>query len=366
MAPVRRRLVLAAIGLAAAAAAWPGTASAAVHLHRILHGLASPVYLTEPPGDSRLFVVEKCGVIRIDRGGRLLRRPFLNITPIVSCTSEEGLLSMAFDPDYRHNGHFYVDFVNRNGDTRVARYRVEPNHPNLADPASKVILVKVNQPPFANHKGGQLQFGPDGRLYISLGDGGSEGDPNLRGQSRGPLSTILRLNVAKPGATPRMYAYGLRNPWRFSFDRSTGDMWIGDVGQDSWEEIDHLRAGAPPGTNFGWSYYEGTHVYKTQPINRSQLRFPVIEYPHATATGPSNCAVTGGYVYRGRILKGLRGEYVYGDYCSGRIWKRAATGGRPVPMHISFDVPGISSFGQGAAGGLYVLSLNGSVYQLVP
>ena len=360
---------MAAVAVATASVfVWAGTptASAAVRLQRVLHGLATPVYLTSPPGDTRLFIVDKCGVIRIDRAGRLLKRPFLNITPLVSCADEEGLLSMAFDPGYRHNGLFYVDFNNRDGNTRVARYRVERRHPNIANPASKAILVKVHQPPFTNHKGGQLQFGPDGRLYISLGDGGSEGDPNDEGQSGGPLSSILRLNVHKAGATPIVYAYGLRNPWRFSFDRLTGDMWIGDVGQDKWEEIDHLKAGAPPGTNFGWSYYEGDHVYKVQTINRTHLKFPAIEYPHAVASGPANCAVMGGYVYRGTVLTKLRGYYLYADNCSGRIWKRRATGGRPVQMKISFKVSSIDAFGEGTKGGLYVISTDGSIYKLVP
>src|SRR6478672_5286920 len=350
----RRLTVVAAIRAAASAlgcASSSSNAAGAVRLQRILHGLSQPVYLTSPPGDTRLFVVEKCGVIRIDRAGTLLRRPFLNITANVSCTSEEGLLSMAFDPNYRRNGFFYVDFSNKNGDTRVARYRVERLHPNTANPASKVIIAKVNQPPFSNHKGGQLQFGPDGKLYIGLGDGGSEGDPNNQGQSGGPLSAILRLNVGVPGARARTYAYGLRNPWRFSFDRTTGDMWIGDVGQDTWEEIDHLKAGTPAGTNFGWSYYEGNSVFKVQSINRTHLKFPAIVYPHATSSGPGNCAVMGGYVYRGKILTRLRGEYLYADNCSGRIWKRRASGGRPVLMHISFQVSNIDAFGEGSAGG---------------
>ncbi len=365
---MRRRLGILVVLLAAASllvlAATP-TASAAVRLQRVLHGLSSPVYLTSPPGDTRLFVVEKCGVIRIDRGGRLLRRSFLNITRNVSCVSEEGLLSMAFDPDYKHNRFFYVDFSNADGNTRVARYTTERLHPNIANPSSKVILVKVHQP-FDNHKGGQLQFGPDGKLYISLGDGGSEDDPNLEGQSGGPLSTIMRLNVRLPGARPRVYAYGLRNPWRFSFDRATGDMWIGDVGQDSWEEIDHLKAGTPAGTNFGWSYYEGNSVFKAQAINRSHLKFPAVVYPHSTSSGPGNCAVMGGYVYRGTIITQLRGQYIYADNCSGRIWKRRAAGGRPVLMHISFQVPNIDAFGEGTAGGLYVISLDGSIYKLQP
>ena len=340
------------------------SASAAVRLHRILHGLSSPVSLTSPPGDSRLFVVEKCGQIRVDRAGRLLKRPFLNLSGIVSCASEEGLLSMAFDPHYRQNGYLYVDYSNRDGNTRVARFQVERRHPNIANPFTRKILVKVHQP-FSNHKGGQLQFGPDGKLYIGLGDGGSEGDPNDEGQSGGPLASILRLDVSVPGATPRVYAYGLRNPWRFSFDRTTGDLWIGDVGQDRWEEIDHLKAGAPAGTNFGWSYYEGNSVYKVQTIDRTHLKSPAVVYPHS-ASGPDNCAVIGGYVYRGKPIPRLRGYYLYGDFCSGRIWKRRATGGRPVLMHISFQVSNLSAFGQGAGGGLYVLSLNGSVYRLVP
>jgi glucose/arabinose dehydrogenase len=366
---VRRRLGITVVALAAASVfVWAGTstASAAVRLQRILHGLSSPVFLTSPPGDSRLFVVEKCGAIRIDRAGSLLRRPFLNLSSIVSCSGEEGLLSMAFDPHYGQNRFFYVDYSNRNGDTRVARFQVERLHPNIANPATRKILVKVNQPSFSNHKGGQLQFGPDGKLYIGLGDGGSEGDPNDRGQSGGPLSSILRLNVTVPGATTRVYAYGLRNPWRFSFDRTTGDLWIGDVGQDRWEEIDHEKAGAPAGTNFGWSYYEGNSVFKVQPINRTHLKFPAIVYPHSTSSGPSNCAVMGGYVYRGKPIPRLRGYYLYADNCSGRIWKRRVTGGRPALMHISFQVPSIVSFGEGSAGGLYIVSLNGSVYRLIP
>jgi glucose/arabinose dehydrogenase len=365
---MRVRLALVAAVAAAASvlilAAVP-SASAAVRVQRVMSGLSSPVYVTSPPGDPRLFIVEKCGVVRIDKGGHLLRLAFLNISRLVSCSGEEGLLSIAFDPDFRHNRLFYVDYNNRNGDTRVARFRVMRLHPNRANPNTRAIVVKVNQPSFSNHKGGQLQFGPDGKLYISLGDGGSEGDPNNEGQSGGPLSSILRLNVSRPGATFRVYAYGLRNPWRFSFDRLTGDMWIGDVGQDTTEEIDHLKAGTLAGTNFGWSFYEGTHVFKTQPINRSHLKFPVVQYSHSVSSGPSNCAVMGGYVYRGTAIPRLRGQYLYADNCSGRVWRRSVHGGAPVLMRISFKVPSIVSFGQGSRGGIYLVSLNGSIYRIV-
>ncbi len=353
------------IACSAACALLLGTtrAGAAVHLQRVARGLY-PLYLTAPSGDPRLFIVQQTGQIRVIRGGHLTARPFLNIASRVSCCGEQGLLSMAFDPDYRRTGRFYVDFTNRSGDTRVAQYRVLAGHPNRANPFSKRILLKAHQP-FSNHNGGQLQFGPDGLLYVSLGDGGSEGDPNLVGQKKtGPLSKILRLNVNKRRPAPGVYAYGLRNPWRFSFDRATGGLWIGDVGQDHWEEVDHLRHGAAAGVNFGWSYYEGRHVFKPQPIDRSRLRFPVKEYAHSVG-GPDNCSVTGGYVYRGHAIPKLRGRYLYADFCSGRIWKLPVAGGHSRLMPISFRVGQISSFGQGSAGELYVVSLAGSVYKIV-
>jgi glucose/arabinose dehydrogenase len=345
-------------------AAGTARAEASVRLLRIAHGLSSPLYLTAPRGDPRLFIVQQTGQIRVYRGGRVRSRPFLDISGHVSCCGEQGLLSMAFDPNYRRTGRFYVDYTNRRGDSRVAQFRVLARHPNRANPFSKRVLLKVHQP-FSNHNGGQLQFGPDGLLYVSFGDGGSEGDPNLIGQKkRGALSKILRLNVNKAHPSPAVYAYGLRNPWRFSFDRKTGGLWIGDVGQDRWEEVDHLKHGAAPGANFGWSYYEGTHVFKTQRIDRSHLRFPVKQYAHSVG-GPDNCSVTGGYVYRGHDIPRLRGHYLYADFCSGRIWKLPVTGGRARLMPISFRAAQISSFGQGSRGELYVVSLAGSVYKIV-
>ena len=247
--------------------------------------------------------MQKNGYVRIRQNGTVRSRPFLDIHRLVSTGSEQGLLSMAFDPDYATNGRFYVDYTNTGGDTRVVRYRVKAGSPNVADPASRKVLLKVHQP-FANHNGGQLQFGPDGKLYVGLGDGGSEGDPNLVGQSlKTRLAKILRLNLAVSPIKVRTYAYGLRNPWRFSFDSKTGNLWIGDVGQNNWEEIDFLKAGTTAGTNFGWSYYEGDHVYKTQPIDRSRLKFPATEYSHSLGS-----AVIGGYVYRGSADPGAAGR----------------------------------------------------------
>jgi glucose/arabinose dehydrogenase len=208
-----------------------------------------------------------------------------------------------------------------------------------------------------------IAFGRDGYLYYGLGDGGSEGDPNLVGQRKtGYLSKILRINVSGATLKISIYAYGLRNPWRFSFDRLSGGLWIGDVGQDRYEEIDHLAYRTPAGVNFGWSYYEGDHVYKPQPIDRSRLMFPMTEYPHNPG---GNCAVTGGYVYRGPDFPWLYGWYVYGDFCSGRIWKKSGPTGRPQPMAISGKVKQIASFGEGARGGLFLVSLSGSVYRFV-
>jgi glucose/arabinose dehydrogenase len=206
-----------------------------------------------------------------------------------------------------------------------------------------------------------LQFGPDGRMYIGVGDGGSEGDPHNYGQNvRVLYAKLLTINVRATRPRAAIYAYGLRNPWRFSFNRTTGDLWIGDVGQNEWEEIDYLKKGTPAGTNFGWSYYEGNHVHKRQPINRSRLVFPVFEYSHALGV-----AVVGGYVYRGAAIPRLRGYYVFADYISGRTWAKAGLAGRTRPISLGTNVAPISSFGEGAAGNLYIVSLAGAVYKIV-
>ena len=337
-----------------------------VKLRLIARNLSQPLGVTAPPGDThRLFVVEKTGAIRVIElpGHTLLPTPFLNIHGLVSSGSEQGLLSLAFDPGYATNGHFYVYYTDPAGNIRVVRYTVSGGDPNVADPASAKVLWKVAHHVHANHNGGQLAFGPDGRLYIGVGDGGGGGDPNRNGQSvKVPYAKIWRLDVATPGAKPALYAYGLRNPWRFSFDRKTGNLWIGDVGQNKWEEIDYLKAGARPGANFGWSYYEGDHLYKRQHIVRTHLAFPVTEYSHRVG-----CAVIGGYVYRGSAIPGLRGYYLFADYCSGRVWFMAGPHRIPhILTGISRKLTNITSFGQDASGELYLSSLNGGkVYLLV-
>ncbi len=353
-----------------AAAATPAARAAAMTaraanpptlaLRRLPGSFDQPVYLTSPPADPHMLViVEKAGTVRVIRNGKLLARPFLDLRGSVSGNTEQGLLSLAFDPQYATNGFFYVDYTDLHGYIRIVRYRVSAN-PDVADPASATVLLSIYHP-HTNHNGGQLQFGLDGLLYIGVGDGGQEGDPNDYGQNLHVLfGKILTLNVRAAHPKPVIYAYGLRNPWRFSFDKLTGALWIGDVGQDRWEEIDYLKRGTLPGTNFGWSYYEGDHIYKPQPIDRSRLVFPVFEYSHAVG-----CAVIGGYVYRGSAIPALRGWYLFGDYCSGRVWMKQGPHGAVRIASISGRVRSISSFGQDAASNLYIVSLSGSVYEIV-
>jgi glucose/arabinose dehydrogenase len=361
---LRRLALVCAVAISATWATASPAGAVTGRLQRILTGLDQPLYLTAPPGDThRLFIVEKGGRIVIDDSGHLRSTAFLNISKLVSTGGEQGLLGLAFDPAYATTGRFFISYTNRDGNSRIAQYRVLPNHPNLANPYSRRILVAFHQP-YSNHNGGDIAFGPGGNLFMGFGDGGSEGDPHLYGQRRtGFLSKILRMHVNVPHPHPSMYAYGLRNPGRFSFDSVTGGLWIGDVGQNSWEEIDHIGRRTAAGVNLGWSYYEGDHVFKRQPINRRRLAFPVAEYPHNAS--PANCAVTGGYVYHGRDVPTLDGYYIFADFCSGRMWRLRPPHGRPVEMSASRQVTQISSFGEGNAGGLYVISLSGSIYKLV-
>jgi glucose/arabinose dehydrogenase len=350
-------------------ASVPGASRAAasppaVSLQKLAPAFDQPLYVTAPPGDTaRLFVVEKTGTIRIVKDGALLPQPFLDISGQVSRGGEQGLLSMAFHPRYASNGRFYVNFTNPAGDTRVVRYRVSAGDPDRADTSSARVILRVGQP-YDNHNGGQLQFGPDGRLYVGMGDGGSSGDPQKRAQDpRSRLGKMLRINLAVSPVKVGIYARGLRNPWRFSFDRRTGALWIGDVGQNAWEEIDYLRPGRPAGANLGWNGYEGTHVYNATVaarLKKSSLTWPVAQYGHSVGY-----SVTGGYVYRGAALPQLRGFYIFADL-SGRVWAKRG------PDAKRFALPGadgrlrqIASFGEDASGELYIVSLGGSVHRIV-
>jgi glucose/arabinose dehydrogenase len=362
-----RRLGVLALVLAAA---LPGAASghreqAQPNLSLFASGLDSPVYAGAPRGQSgRLYVVEKPGVIRMFVDGRLRTQPFLNIRRLVgSSGSEQGLLSVAFHPRYARNHRFYVDYTDVNGDTRVVEYR---SNGSVALPSTARRLLFVRQP-YANHNGGQLQFGPDGRLYVGMGDGGSGGDPGNRAQNLGArLGKLLRLNVDKRRARWQVVAYGLRNPWRFSWDRATRDFYIGDVGQNHAEEVD-VRTPAQQRvlTNYGWRVWEGrSHYTSGQKVNpRGRLVFPVAVYSHASG----NCSVTGGYVYRGKAVPEARGRYFYGDYCTGTIWSlRAVRAKLRDNRRESIRVPSLSSFGEDAAGELYATSLAGRIYRLTP
>ena len=338
----------------------------AVRLQKRPQTFSQPVYLTSPPGDtSRLFVVEKTGKIVIVKNGARLATPFLDITSKVSTGGEQGLLSMAFDPSYATNGRFYVDYTNAAGDTRVVRYRTSVADPNVAVASSAKVLLRVAQP-YTNHNGGQLQFSPGGRLFVGMGDGGSGGDPQHHAQDpRSRLGKLLSLDVTVSPVKVKLYAKGLRNPWRFSFDAKTGALWIGDVGQDQWEEVDYLRPNRPAGANLGWSAYEGTHVYNSAiaaTVRKSSLTWPVTQYSHSVGD-----AVTGGYVYRGTAIPRLRGFYVFADFASGRVWAMKGPGGaRSTLSGADGNVSQISSFGQDASGELYIVSLAGSVSKIVP
>jgi glucose/arabinose dehydrogenase len=330
--------------------------------------LQRPVNL-QADGSGRLFVIEKPGRIRIIENNQLLETPFLVITDRVgSNCNEQGLLGLAFHPRYQENGRFFVNYTDTSGgDTVIARFQVSSD-PNVADPNSEVQLLGIDQP-FPNHNGGVLAFGPDGYLYAGLGDGGSQGDPNGNAQNTSVLlGKILRIDVdsAEPYAIPsdnpfgnEVWAYGFRNPWRFSFDRTTGDLYIGDVGQNQWEEIDFLPAGSPGGANFGWDHREGAHDYEGG--GPEGMIDPVAEYSHPEG----GCSVTGSYVYRGSMPE-WQGIYLYGDYCTGMIWGLIQVDGG-WQTQLLFDVDAtITSFGQDEQGEIYMISDNGGIFRLAP
>ncbi|MGH2397848.1 MAG: PQQ-dependent sugar dehydrogenase [Nitrospiraceae bacterium] len=331
-------------------------------------GLRNPLYLTHAgDGSGRLFVVEQPGRIRIIQNDRLLETPFLEISTRVRAGGEQGLLGLAFHPAYRQNGRYVVNY-NRwsDGATVLAEYQLSEN-PNQSRTEEKVLMV-VPQP-YANHNGGMVEFGQDGFLYIARGDGGSAGDPGNRSQNRQELlGKILRIDVdrgdpyaippdnpfASGGGRPEIFAYGLRNPWRFSFDRKTGELWAADVGQEDWEEIDLVRRGG----NYGWRIMEGDHCFLPRTgCKTGGLVAPVAEY----ANRPPRCSITGGYVYRGSAIPDLQGIYVFGDYCSGEIFGLIEGTVRPL---LSTGLK-ISSFGQDQAGELYVVGHEGTVHRMI-
>ena len=360
---MRRRLLTVFLGalvlaVAVAGAAAGGQRGGGLGLVRILDGLDAPVQVTAPSGSSGvLYVVEQGGLVRVVKGGRLQPEPFLDVRSLTRAGGEQGLLGLAFAPDYAKSGLFVVDYTDTDGNTRVVRYR---SSGSVAVPGSARQLLFVAQP-YANHNGGMVAFGRDGLLYVGMGDGGSGGDPGNRAQSPGSrLGKILRLDPARPGAKPVVAALGVRNPWRFSFDRTTGDLWVGDVGQDTTEEVDHVSWPLQGLPNLGWSVYEGRARFKDAKVGPGRLVFPVAQYSHA-----DGCSITGGYVYRGAAVPSFAGRYLYGDYCSGTVWSLKLVNG--VARQIrkeAFQIKTLTSFGEDGSGELYAVSGDGSLYRL--
>ncbi|MEZ4668673.1 MAG: PQQ-dependent sugar dehydrogenase [Anaerolineae bacterium] len=380
---MRKLLLLIVILVGATAVSAQDTAVPSVPLgnqyqwQEVASGFSRPLFLTDPnDGTNRLFVVSQEGQIWIVADGATLPAPFLDISKLVSRdANERGLLGLAFHPNYAENGLFFVDYTDVRGNTVVARYSVSSSDPNLADPQSALFLLGADQP-YPNHNGGHIAFGPDGYLYIGLGDGGSQGDPQRNAQNGNSLlGKILRIDVDNgtpygipadnPYASvgvflPEIWAMGLRNPWRFSFDQLTGDLYIADVGQNIYEEVNFQPAGAG-GINYGWNIMEGKHRYSGEPVPDG-LRAPIFDYTH----NEGGCSVTGGYVYRGESLPALQGIYFFGDYCSGIIWDsfRKPDG---TWQTTPFDDTqySISSFGQDHTGELYLVNQGGSILKLV-
>ncbi len=359
----------------------PENPGSGVALQEVVSGLGFPVSLTSPPGDERLFILEKGGAIRVVKGGTLLSAPFLDLAGQLATRREEGLLGLAFPSDYASSGRFFVHYTHVSGEIRVSQFRVSAD-PDRADPASESVVLTVDHPG-VSHNGGQISFGPDGFLYIAVGDGGSrDGNDRGRGQSLGDLlGNILRIDVssglpygvppdnpfvATAGARPEVWSYGLRNPWRFSFDRATGDLYIADVGEKRWEEVNVSTAseGAGRGINYGWSHMEGPDCMQGEECDRTGLELPLLAYDH-----DSGCSITGGHVYRGSRIPALQGHYLYADFCEGwvrsfRLEGGVAVGDREWPTLRSESQ--VTSFGEDAQGELYLLTAEGRAFKLIP
>ena len=361
-------------------------AQANISLTQIATGLTKPVHITHA-GDTRLFIVEQAGIIKIiDGNGSLLPTPFMDIRNRVNSTfNEQGLFSIDFHPDYKNNGYFFVNYTDNTvgvqssaRNTNISRFSVNPNNPNIADTSSELIILEIQQYSW-NHNGGDIKFGPDGYLYIGMGDGGSSCDPLNKAQSLDDhLGKMLRIDVdngspyAIPpdnpfinnsGALNEIWAYGLRNPWRFSFDRHTGDMWIGDVGQNTWEEISYQPASSAGGENYGWKCYEANQYGTCSPSFFSCTGTSQTAPVHAYVNG-SDCSVTGGYVYRGCEHPALFGHYIFGDYCSGKIWTIYDNGGAWATTSQGTFSANISSFGEDYNGEIYVADLGGKIFRI--
>jgi len=349
-------LALAALSTACTAAAAPEEAAVSqFKLRPLASGFAQPTYVTGAKGEpGRLYVVEQGGVIRILDRGRRRAQPFLDISGQVTAGGEQGLLGLAFHPSYPKVKKAYVQYTARDGSTRLVEYRVAGGR--MTSPR----LLFSSPDPYGNHNGGMLAFGRNGRLHFTMGDGGAGGDPENRAQNlRSLFGKLLSINVATKGL--RIEALGLRNAWRFSFDRANGDLYIGDVGQGAIEEIDYTPARSPGLENYGWDVYEGRSRFEDKPLGPGKLVQPVAQYTHG-----DGCSVTGGYVYRGSNAS-LRGRYIYGDYCSGIVWSFKISRGKATSLRREpFRVESLTSFGEDVGGELYAVSQRGTIYRLTP
>jgi len=392
MAIKRSILAVLTLVLVASPAAVAGDQDGAIPLatKRVAAGLSSPLYVSSPPGDfERLFIVEQNSArIKILKNGQILATPFIDLGAKASGGGERGLLGLAFHPDYRSNGLFFVNYTNNQGHTVVERYTVSAN-PDVADPASDKLIIQITQP-FSNHNGGCIQFGPDGFLYIAMGDGGSSCDPSQRAQDGNSLhGKMLRLDIdtAGPFAIPpdnpfvgdgsvrdEVWALGLRNPWRFSFDRKNGDVYIGDVGQFSREEISWQPGNSPGGENYGWDCKEGTLCGPPgcSAAVGCSCADPLVDPIHEYVNGGANCAVTGGYNYRGCAIPEIEGTYFFSDFCSGNLWSFRWDGVtksdfqlRNAELDPSNEIGFVPSFGEDAFGEVYIVDQDGEIFKIV-